>query len=180
MSTLDFTKGYDFETEVEEVLRKLVTQFPKHVQITRQPDFNNTLRPHRPDFELRYEIGALIHHHLIECQNRQKSSQEIADKIYAIRGLSDRNRFIFIYKDNDFLTFTLKKRLDEMGVLHYDFQEFKAFILELTRQLNLVVNAVMFNDQNKNKQANSSYSDIKYKPQSDKGIMNITPPKKLF
>jgi hypothetical protein len=132
------SKGSDFEREVGDLLRSLESDFPLRVKVTAQPDFPDAPRPHRADFELEYKLGGLTHVHLIECQNRNRSSQEIADKIYAVRGTSERNRYIFVYKDEDFLGEGVRRRFEEMGVLFFDFAKFKSqFIEQLAADLAL-------------------------------------------
>lgn len=131
-------KGVEFEKDVEEVLRNLENKFKDIVKVKYQPIFNESTRPHRADFELEYKLGGLTHQHLIECQNRKKSSYEITDKIYSVRGTSDRNRYIFVYKDPNFLNNKISNRLKEMGVLSLDFENFKKFIKKLDEDITLI------------------------------------------
>jgi hypothetical protein len=131
-------KGYDFEHDVESVLRDLEKKSPARVKVTAQRDFRDVPRPHRADFELEYKLGGLTHQHLIECQNRDRSSHEIADKIYAVRGTSDRNRYILVYRDSSYLSEPVAKRLKEMGVLCFDFESFKkTFVTQLEADIAL-------------------------------------------
>jgi hypothetical protein len=143
---METQKGYEFENQVELVLRKLEKKFPDRVKVTPQRDFSNVSRPHRVDFELEYKLGGLTQQHLVECQNRDRSSYDVADKIYAVRGTSDRNRYIFVYKDRDYLSEPVAKRLKDMGVLCFDFEGFKAWCIQLEadialHQLGLEVNS---------------------------------------
>lgn len=134
---MDSSKGYEFESEVEKILRHLEGKFPNRVKITAQPDFPGAARPHRADFELEYQIGGLAHRHLIECQHRERSSHEIADKIYAVRGICDRHRYIFIHKDKDYLSKRVQLRFMRMGVLCFDFAAFQGFITQLEADIAL-------------------------------------------
>lgn len=135
------SKGRDFEREVHDILLNLATRFPDYVKVSSQRDFPAavSLRPHRADFEFEYRVGALTHRHLIECQNRNRSSHEIADKIYAVRGTSNRNRYILVYKDADYLSRPVQKRLTDMGVLQFQFESFRRdFIEQLEADLALL------------------------------------------
>lgn len=126
---LSYSSGYGFEREVEAALRNLEWKFPDVIRVSAQPAFLGALRPHRADFELEYKLGGLTHQHLIECQNRNRSSHEIADKIYTVRGTSDRGRYILVYKDSEYLSETVAKRLKEMGVLCFDLENLKRVFL---------------------------------------------------
>jgi hypothetical protein len=131
-------KGYAFEDEVEAALRNLESEFPERVKVTPQKQFSNASRPHSADFELQYRLGGLTQQHLIECQNRARSSQEIADKIYSVRGTSEINRDILVYKDGGYLSRKVEKRLKEMGVLYFDMDHFEfEFLAQLGADLAL-------------------------------------------
>jgi hypothetical protein len=131
-------KGYDFEHDVETVLRELEKKFPERVKVTAQREFRHVPRPHRADFELEYKLGGLTHQHLVECQNREKSSYDIADKIYTVRGTTDRNRYILVYKDSGYLSEPVAKRLKEMAVLCFDLEQFKkTFVTQLEADIAL-------------------------------------------
>lgn len=146
--------GYGFEQEVEAALRYLERKFPDIVKVSSQPAFLEALRPHRADFELEYKLGGLTHQHLIECQNRNRSSHEIADKIYAVRGTSDRGRYIFVYKDSEYLSETVAKRLKEMGVLCFNFDDLKrVFLNQLEADIAIYKVGLAFVDMLKTKPA---------------------------
>jgi len=126
------SKGRDFERQVHDALLRIEARFPECVKVTAQSAFSTAVsgRPHRADFEFEYKLGGLTHQHLIECQNRNRSSHEIADKIYAVRGTSDRNRYILVYKDAEYLSPPVQERLTRMGVLHFTFKAFKRDFLD--------------------------------------------------
>lgn len=130
-------KGANFESEVNTILQALERKFSHRVKIAAQVEFNDVARPHRADFELQYVLGGLTHQHLIECQHRKRSSNEIADKIYAVKGTTDRGRYIFVYKDRDYLSEPVAKRLNNMGVLCFDLAGFGEFITQLEADIAL-------------------------------------------
>ncbi|MEA2561256.1 MAG: hypothetical protein QOH06_2760 [Acidobacteriota bacterium] len=130
-------KGRDFELKVKALLDNLVAKFPHVVTVGMQVADNNAPRPYRPDFELEYHLGGLRHRHLIECQDRDSYSYDLADKIYTIRGTTERNRYIFIYKNRAFRGTPQERRLHEMGVLTFDLTGFHKFITQLKADLAL-------------------------------------------
>lgn len=87
----------------------------------------------KPDFELICRLDHMRDHYLIECQDRKKSSQEIVHKIRHIKSLSDKNNFLFVYKNKAFLTEAVRKALDNDGIIHYNLDQFVIFLLQLNR-----------------------------------------------
>jgi hypothetical protein len=130
-------RGQRFESIVRAILEGLAARFPKTVRIRSQELHDSAPRRHRPDFELEYELGGLCHQHLIECQDRDTYSYDIADKIYSVRGGTSRNRYIFIYNKPDFAGSFQEKRLRDMGVLVFNLQGFEKFLGQLEADIAL-------------------------------------------
>ncbi|MBN2487296.1 MAG: hypothetical protein JXB34_15075 [Bacteroidales bacterium] len=130
-------KGYRFEEEIGQLLFSLKEKFPLEVEVIKQPIETGYSRQFRADFELIYTLGGLEHHHLIECQDRDKISQNIADKIISQRNETNRNRFIFVYNNSSVLSKALLKRFNKIGVLAYSFNEFTDFLKQLEADLAL-------------------------------------------
>ena len=84
-----------------------------------------------PDFELICRLDHMRDHYLIECQDRESSSQEIVHKIRHIKSLSDKNNFLFVYRNETFLTEAVRKALDNDGIIHYNLDQFVIFLLQL-------------------------------------------------
>jgi hypothetical protein len=90
-------KGKRFEDKVGSLLKALADEHPGFVRVNVQPSidlYNGQVK--RPDFELVYLLDQ-EHRELIECQDRERSSQDIIDKIRAIKALSPRNRFKYVF-----------------------------------------------------------------------------------
>ena len=67
---------------------------------------------------------------------RQKAQHsQILQKIKYVKGLSSRNRFVFVYATN--LPETTRNALEEDGVMHMSFDELLAFIARMELQLRL-------------------------------------------
>ena len=132
-----WTRGQKFETCVRNLLEDLAAKFPKTVKVRKQPTHYEGLRQHRPDFELEYKLGGLQHGHLIECQDRDNQSHELGDKIVAVRGSTEFNRYIFIYRNPAFLKTHQEVRLKSMGVLIFDFNGFESFLRQLEASIAL-------------------------------------------
>ena len=130
-------RGYRFEARIGELLDSLVQKFPAVVKVRVQPKHYESWRQHRPDFELEYKLGGLLHGHLIECQDRDSHSYELADKIYAVRGTTNNNRYIFVYSSPSFAGTPQEARLKEMGVVVFDFNGFESFLHQLEADIAL-------------------------------------------
>ena len=125
-------RGIVFEHRVRHLLETLKKEHTKLVEVTYQP----RLLLHSgeeviPDFELCYDLGFQKDARLIECQSRNRSSSSIIHKIRHIKSLSSRNRFIFVYEDEDYLSEPTRKSLASDGVSFYSYDEFKTFIKRL-------------------------------------------------
>jgi hypothetical protein len=66
-----------------------------------------------------------------------------------MKSLSDRNRFIFIYESPDFLSDAVRRNLDSDGIVHYSYEEFVHFVLELGLSLKLTAPLVEANAKGK-------------------------------
>lgn len=130
-------RGQKFETRVGKLLERLAKKYPEVVEVRTQPVHNGGSRQHRPDFELKYKLGGLQHRHLIECQDRDSYSYDLADKIYAIRGTTEHNRYIFVYRDSAFVKTSQEKRLKDMGVVIFNLNNFESFIRQLEADIAL-------------------------------------------
>ena len=122
-------RGYDFENRVGLLLFKLTRKFPSHISVRRQVK----LELHNgdeviPDFELSVNLSYQIDTHLIECQSRIKSTPDIKRKIGEMKSLSSRNRFLFVFEDEEFLSPTHRKSLESDGVNLYSFVQFKEYV----------------------------------------------------
>ena len=109
-------RGLAFEKRVQSLLLTLANDHSAFVEVTSQIEIqllNGQVR--KPDFELVYRIDQ-EHHELIECQSRDRSSLEIADKIKTIKALSARNRFIFVFEDYSKLSDEHRRVLEVDGV----------------------------------------------------------------
>jgi hypothetical protein len=84
-----------------------------------------------PDFELRYDAGYQEDRRLIECQSRDRSSQDIVHKIRHAKSLSAKNRFILVYEVEEFLREPTRLALAADGIVFYSFQQFETFIERL-------------------------------------------------
>lgn len=127
-------KGKDFETKVRDVLYELREKHPDVVRINEQLhlelyDGQEVI----PDFELQFDLLFQEGRYLIECQHRKRSSPQIAQKIKYMKGLSSRNRFIFVYATN--IPQSTIKALRADGVLQMAFENFVLFIKRLDIQL---------------------------------------------
>ena len=121
-------RGKLFEETVFAVLRRLVLKHPGFVEVTPQVEIkllNDQTK--RPDFELVYRIDQ-EHRELIECQSRERSSSEIAEKISRIKSLSSRNRFVFIFEDIEKLRPEHRRVLESDGVNCLSLEEFRSKI----------------------------------------------------
>lgn len=130
-------RGQRFEAYVRKLLEDLAHKFPDVVKVRVQPMYYESSRQHRPDFELEYKLGGLQHGHLIECQDRNSYSYDLADKIYAVRGTTERNRYIFVYNDSHFVKTPQGARLKAMGVVTLGLKDFESFIRQLEADIAL-------------------------------------------
>lgn len=113
-------KGRTFEVAIGRLLDFLATNHPDMVEVTHHP----RLELHNgesviPDYELVYDLGFQKDHRLIECQNRERSSSDIVHKIRHVKSLSGRNRFVFVYAEEDFLTKATRHSLEADGISFY-------------------------------------------------------------
>jgi hypothetical protein len=132
-------RGRNFESLVGKLLHVLALQHPKTVKVIQHPTLKlNNGSTAIPDFELVYELPYQIDHRIIECQDRKRSSLEIARKIRDMKAHSEKNRFLFVYKEENFLTTAVRNDLDSDGIVHYNVFEFVAFLNRLSQTLGSV------------------------------------------
>ncbi|HVT18363.1 MAG TPA: hypothetical protein VHQ90_19580 [Thermoanaerobaculia bacterium] len=132
-------RGIAFEEKVSVALENLRFLCPQLVQVRRWPvvKLHNGVEL-RPDFELIYMQPPHRNLRLIECQSRNKSSHDVVNKILRMKGgHSPRNRFILVYEDPQYLSTAVREDLDSAGILHYSYQEFLLFLVELGASLRL-------------------------------------------
>lgn len=127
---LNNSKGREFEDRVAGVLNDLKKRHPTRVRVTAQPriklyDQQDVI----PDFELQVDLPFEEKRFLIECQDRKRSSPGIAQKIKYVKGLSERNSFVFVYADS--IPDATRSTLDADGVIVASFEDFVAFIARL-------------------------------------------------
>jgi len=133
-------KGKAFELRAKEILDSLKSDYPDFVRLRYQPELTlNDGQVVRPDFDFAYKLPHAWTYHLIECQNRKRSSPTIAQKIRYMKATSPRNKFIFLYARA--LPETTRKALESDGVMHMSFREFKAFIARIRVLVKLLAAA---------------------------------------
>lgn len=133
-------RGANFERLVGTLLSSLQLRHPEVVKVVPQKRIHlNNGTYDIADFELTCELPHQIDHRLIECQDRKRSDRDIARKIRNIKGLSDKNRFIFVFKDEGFLTEAVRKDLESDGVVYYSLIGFASFLNQLSTTLGAVV-----------------------------------------
>lgn len=127
MSSQSNQRGSQFEAEVAAVFELLSLRHPKEATVMAQPHlllYNNERAV--PDFQLRLDLPFSRLHYLIECQDRQRNSLEIARKIKVIKMQSQNNMFVFVYRE--MISPNTKVSLESDGVVVMSLIEFKAFI----------------------------------------------------
>lgn len=76
--------GRLFQDEVGGILRDFAGQHPNHVSVEAQKEirltFNGIVEPVKPDFHVSIYEPPECRHYLLECQNRNRTSQSIEDK----------------------------------------------------------------------------------------------------
>ena len=140
-------KGTDFENRVGAVLEDLKNRHSDRVRVMAQPRFKlYDGRDVIPDYELQVDLPFAEKRYLIECQDRKRSAPGIAQKIKYIKGLSERNSFIFVFADS--IPEATRDALTADGVIAASFEEFVAFIarLEATMRETRSISRVQDND----------------------------------
>lgn len=130
----DANKGKAFERSVRDVLFALRDKYPDLVRVIEQPrlglyDGQEVI----PDFDLQFDLIFEESRYLIECQDRSRSAPQIAQKIKYMKGLSSRNRFIFVHGAE--IPEATRKALEADGVVEMSFEEFVSFVARLEIQL---------------------------------------------
>ncbi|MCG8408626.1 MAG: hypothetical protein MI923_25770 [Phycisphaerales bacterium] len=119
--------GRRFENQVRMLLEGVRWEFPNYVNVKYQP----RIELHNgeiviPDFEFAHKTQHAVFRYLIECQDRKRSSNDVADKIRKVKSLSSWNLFLFIH--NRPIPKPLKKALDADGVNAMSFEGFANFM----------------------------------------------------
>jgi len=130
-------KGKAFENMANLVLEELRSRHSNRVKIIRQ--LRLELYDGRliiPDFDLHFRMHHGEERYLIECQDREHSDPEIADKIRTAKALSKRNKFIFVYRAT--IPEATKLALESGGVLVMMFNEFVDFIAKIDMNLSAI------------------------------------------
>lgn len=129
-------KGKDFEVRVAEVLATLCDMHPTRVRVREQPRLElNGGGFVVPDFEVQFDLLFEEGRYLIECQNRKRSSPQVAHKIRHIKGLSSRNRFIFVHAAD--IPEATRHALETDGVMVMSFEQFASFVARLELQVRI-------------------------------------------
>ena len=139
-------KGKAFEAEVRDVLYKLQSNFPTRVEVKEQLrmqlyDGQNVI----PDFDLHINFGFERAGYLIECQHRKRSAPDILQKIKYIKGLSARNRFLFVYAEK--LPASTRAALERDGVMSMSFKQFVAFVSRISVELDMISSEPDFDEK---------------------------------
>ncbi len=135
-------RGKAFESRVGALLNKVAARHPGFIEVVAQPEIvllNSQMK--RPDFELIYRLDQ-EHHELIECQSRDRSSPEIAEKIRQIKSLSSRNRFLFVFEDISSLSGEHRKVLEGDGVNCLSPEDLEAKLRQLDSVVGLLKGAL--------------------------------------
>ena len=90
-----------------------------------------------PDFEIRYDLGFQKDARLIECQSRNRSSNDIIHKIRHIKSLSSWNRFILVYEEKEFLASTTRWVVQADGIVAFSFEELERYLSVMEELLTL-------------------------------------------
>jgi hypothetical protein len=131
---MGINRGQDFEAVVQAVLATLAGRHGESVTVTYQPKIvTDSGRVVIPDFDLHVNLRFEEARYLIECQDRQKYSLAILDKISRLKAQSDRNRFILVAGSD--LPKTLYQALTKDGVLTMRLDEFVKYVIRLDEVL---------------------------------------------
>ena len=160
-------RGKRFESEVEEILRSVVSRFPSRSSIVCQAQTRlNDGRTKIIDFTLHYRTSASSHEIGIECQDREQWNSEIVDKVLAIRSNSHHNRFWYVFRDESFLSREAIALLDSHGIMHFSLEQLRNHLGAIMIELAAA-------------ESSQSGHKVKYEAPSDPA-MTATPPKKPF
>ena len=139
MDVIRLNRGKEFEDLIFNLLSCLKKQNPGNIDTTpgavevichpRIKLYNSEILI--SDYELISRTHHSVDHHLIECQDRKRSSQDIVHKIRHMKSLSSRNRFIFVYKDKGYLSDAIKNSLKSDGIISFDLDGFVIFLIKL-------------------------------------------------
>jgi hypothetical protein len=131
-------RGRSFEKKVGRLLGFLQENHPTTVSYRSQPqvELHNGEKCFA-DFELTCTFPHIRDIRLIECQDREESSQDVQRKIRHVKSLSKHNRVLFVFKRPDYLSAAVGDSLHKDGVLTYDLLDFIDFL----RRLDLVLKA---------------------------------------
>jgi hypothetical protein len=88
-----------------------------------------------PDYELVCRLDHIRESYLIECQDRKRSSMDIVHKNRHIKSLSSKNVFVFVYKDDNYLSMAIRESLKNDGIIHYSLKEFIVFLSQLNNTM---------------------------------------------
>lgn len=120
-------KGYEFEDGVEGILKMLAAKYPERARYRKNPKLRLLDGQHvYPDFEFEYELPHKRDRYLVECQDRKRTSRDIVNKIRAIKGLSSKNKFIFVHANS--LAQATMEALASDGVMVMTRDEFSIFV----------------------------------------------------
>lgn len=128
--------GSHFEEMVNDVFIPIQREFPYRFRITKHPRLTlQTEETVIPDFEIEIDLPHLKTKHLIECQDRGKNSKAILHKIQHIRSKSNRNKFIFVYRES--ASEETLKALSLEGMLVFSFEQ----LVQFAQQVKLIIGA---------------------------------------
>jgi hypothetical protein len=137
MPSKSVDRGRAFEIEIRDVLLAFQAEHTERVQV----DDHSRMTLHDgqeviPDFVLVYEMPDSQHVITIECQSRERSQKDIANKIRTMKALSNRNRFFFVYRDH--LPEATRKALDADGTATLSYSGFVNYIAKLSAMISFI------------------------------------------
>lgn len=127
------SKGDRFEADVAKLLQTLERRNPSRVQVQHHPTI--TLANGEtviPDFELSIEQRYATVKYLLECQDRKRTQKEIVHKIKYMKSLSERNSFIFAYRES--IPKATASALKSDGVMNLSFAGLSTFVVRIDKQ----------------------------------------------
>lgn len=168
-------RGASFEDKVETVLADLCSKHPGAVCF--EHPYTLTLRDGsvvKLDFRLNVRFPHVIDEHLIECQSRNNSDQDLINKIVNIRQDSPHNRVLFVHEAP--ISNAVGQRCVQHGINVYPYEEFVAYVAKIGETLEHVPAPVVFMMQLAQAQptaARNVAATPAFQPQVHKGLGNL-------
>jgi hypothetical protein len=141
---MSINKGQNFELVIQAVLNTLTKRHKKFVTVEYHPEISlDSGRVIIPDFDLHVNLIFEEARYLIECQDRNKYSLGIVDKISRVKAQSNRNRFIFVAGSD--LPKAVNKALKKDGVITMRLDEFVDYIIRMDEVLAAIQQSGILN-----------------------------------